>query len=145
MNFKLLLLSILTFFLFSCEKNNVVPNIRFEVTINLSDPKYAGKEVFNLVDVEDWWSKAWVRVGYSGVIVCKSDFYRAYEKYCPHDQQITCTVSYNEKENTVAICNCCKTEFLLLTGEVIEGASNYGLKEYKTQYDIQRNLLRIWN
>ena len=139
-----LILSVLTLFLLGCEKDNVVPNIRFDVTINLSDPKYAGKDVLSLVDVEDWASKARMRVGYAGVIVYKSNIFRAFEIYCPHDQQNSCNVSIKENETTTAVCNCCNTEFLAVTGEVMRGPSKYALKEYKTQYSVN-NLLRIWN
>ena len=141
-SFKLLLIP---FFLLGCDKNNIVPNIRFDVTINLADDKYAGKDSFVLVDVEDYQTKIKMRVGYSGVIVYKSDTYRAFERYCPHDQQTNCIVSIKDEEKTTsAVCNCCKTEYLIVTGEVIMGPSNYGLKEYKTHYYLN-NLLRIWN
>ena len=128
-----------------CGKDNIVPNVRFDVTINLSDPKYANKDVLNFVDVEDFFSKIKIRVGYSGVIVYKSDTFRAFETYCPNDQDNSCYVSIKQNETTKAVCNCCKTEYLTLTGTVVSGKSKYGLKEYKTEYDIARNLLKIWN
>ena len=135
----------MTLLLSGCGKDNIVPNIRFDITINLSDPKYANKNVLNLVDVEDFFSKTTMRVGYLGVIVYKSDNYRAFEKYCPNDQNNSCYVSIKENETTKAVCNCCKTEYLLLSGTVVYGESKYGLKEYKTEYVVARNLLRIWN
>ena len=144
MNYKFVLF-IAAMLLCKCGKDNIVPNIRFDVTINLSDPKYANKDVINLVDVEDYFSKITMRIGYSGVIVYKSDNYRAFEKYCPNDQKDDCKISIKENETTKAVCNCCKTEYLLLTGTVVSGESKYGLKEYKTDYLYERNLLRIWN
>lgn len=128
-----------------CEKESIVPNIQFDVLIDLSNPKYANKEVFNLNEVEDWSTGTMVRVGYSGVIVYKSANYKAFEKYCPHDKNNNCKVNIKPNETTKAVCNCCKTEFLLLTGEVVSGESKYGLKEYKTNYNATQNLLRIWN
>jgi nitrite reductase/ring-hydroxylating ferredoxin subunit len=138
-------LFLLLILLCGCKKENIVPNIRFEITINLSDPKYAKEEVLNLVDVEDYFSKIKMRVGYSGVIIYKNDHYRAFERYCPNDQKDECKVSIKENEKTKGVCNCCKTEYLLWTGDVVHGKSKYGLKEYKTEYIYERNLLRIWN
>jgi nitrite reductase/ring-hydroxylating ferredoxin subunit len=140
-NYVFLIMAIL---LCGCKKDNIVPNIRFEVTINLSDPQYAKKDVLILLDVEDYVSKIRTRVGYSGVLVYRSDNYRAFERYCPHDKNDDCKVSLKEN-TTTAVCNCCKTEYLLLTGAVVQGKSKYGLKEYKTEYIYDRNLLRIWN
>ncbi|MDR2929167.1 MAG: Rieske 2Fe-2S domain-containing protein [Cytophagaceae bacterium] len=124
----------LCFILQSCSKNsNIVPNVHFDSVIYLLDPKYRNKDVFTVS-----------YLGYAGVIVCKAgNVYNAFEMYCPHDQKESCKVS--RKDNTTAICNCCKTEYLIATsGEVIEGASKYSLKQYNTEYSIN-NYLRIWN
>ena len=139
------ILFLLSLLMYGCGKENIVPNIKFDVLINLSDPKYANKEVLNLNEVEDFNSGLKTRVGYSGVIVYRSVRYVALEKYCPHDQSNSCNVSIKSNETTKAVCNCCKTEFLLLTGEVVSGESKYGLKEYKTEHIAHLNLLRIWN
>jgi len=144
MNFKITLF-LLAIFFYGCGKDNVVPNIQFEVIIDLKDPKYSNKDVFSLVDVEDLFTGAKIRAGYSGVIVCKSASFIAFEKYCPHDRSSSCNVSIKSDETTKALCNCCKTEYLLFTGEVVHGESKYGLKEYKTQHLINQNFLRIWN
>jgi len=144
MNCKIILF-LLTLLLYGCGKENIVPNIKFDVLINLSDPEYANKEVLDLGDVKDLNTGTRVGVGYSGVIVYRSARYVAFEKYCPHDQSNSCKATVKKNETTKAVCNCCKTEFLLLTGEVVLGESKYGLKEYKTELILPQNLLRIWN
>ena len=142
----IIILLFLAFFLQCCGKDDTIPNVRFEVYINLSDPKYAGKEAFSIVDVEDWQTKTRVRAGYLGVIVYRSGYY-AFETYCPYDKQNSCFASIKNDETTKAVCNCCKTEYLLTSssGDVVTGPSKHGLKTYKTQYYANQNILRIWN
>ena len=118
----------------SCgKKDEVVPNIRFEVYIDLTQPKYSGS-VFSLNTLVDDPNIGLMQAGISGIIVYNvgANRYNAFERYCPHDKDNKCKVSLAQDDSERSVCNCCKTEFLNMTGEVIEGASQYGLKQYRT-------------
>ena len=130
------------FFLFSCiailflsgcsKDEHPVPNVSFTAYIDIYLPDYAGT-VFT-VNRDRYGNQ----IGVAGVIVYRLsdvEFY-AFERYCPHDQKISCKVTLAE-DNSVAICNCCKSEFLVLSpsGDVVSGPSKYGLKYYKTRID----------
>ena len=86
------------------------------------------------------------RVGVSGVIVYRMAFdeYHVFERYCPHDQKLTCAVDI-APGNTTAVCPCCESEFLIATqdGDVVSGPSVYSLKTYRTRMD--GNYLVIYN
>ena len=136
------ILAVGVLFLQSCKKDEVVPNVRFEICINLLQPKYSGT-AFALNSVEeDYWGDR-MQVGYSGVIVYNvgGDRYNAFERYCPHDRTDKCKVSL--KNDDSAVCSCCKTEFLTMTGEVIKnsGPSKYGLKQYKATKNSNNTLI----
>ncbi len=119
--------------LFGCSKDNhPVPNVSFTAYIDIQLPDYAGT-VFTINR-----DRNGNQIGIAGVIVYRlsdMEFY-AFERYCPHDQKINCRVTIGE-ENSTAQCNCCKSEFLILspTGDVVSGPSAYGLKRYRTRVD----------
>ena len=130
-----IILTILFFFLLlpSCSKDDdPVPNVSFTAYIDIFLPDYS-KTVFT-VNRDRYGNQ----IGVSGVIVYRlsnSEFY-AFERYCPHDQKLSCRVALDD-DNSMAICPCCKSEFLVLssTGDVVSGPSRYSLKYYRTRID----------
>ena len=126
---------------FGCKKDeHPVPNYRFTAYIDLMLPDF-NKDVFTVSYDRDG-----SRVGVSGVIVYRMAFddYYVFERYCPHDQKLTCAVEI-AKGNTTAICPCCESEFLIVApdGDVVAGPSVYALKTYRTRMD--GNYLVIYN
>lgn len=133
---------LLTFlFLFGCSKeDNPVPNVSFTAYIDILLPDYSGT-VFTIN--RDRYGNL---IGISGIIVYRLsdvEFY-AFERYCPHDQKLTCKVSVGD-DNSIAQCNCCQSEFLILspTGDVVSGPAQIGLKRYKTR--IEGSYLVVYN
>ena len=119
----------------SCgKKDDIVPNIRFEVSVNLLQSQYSGN-VFSLnALVNDPITGQPMQAGLSGIIVYNvgADRYNAFERYCPHDKDNSCKVSLKQGDSERAVCSCCKSEYLSMTGEAIEGSpSKYGLKQYR--------------
>lgn len=128
-------------FAFGCKKEeHPVPNYRFTAYIDLGLPDY-NRDVFTVS-----YDRYGNRVGVAGVIVYRVAFdaYYVFERYCPHDQKLTCAVKV-EEGNTTAKCPCCESEFLIAAqdGDVLEGPSVYSLKTYRTRMD--GNYLVIYN
>ncbi len=128
----------------SCDKNeNPIPVVRFNVTIDLNLPDY-NKDNFTLTRVGTQ------KVGVSGVLIKRgigsdgSVQFFAFERYCPHDQSLTCSVAFDDDFAT-ATCSCCESQFLVATqdGDIINGPSKYPLKTYQTR--LVNNLLTIYN
>ena len=118
----------------SCgKKDEVVPNVRFKVYIDLTQPQYSGNVFSVNTLVNDPISGVTMQAGISGIIVYNvgANRYNVFERYCPHDKDNKCKVSLAQDDSERSVCNCCKTEYLNMTGEVIEGASKYGLKQYR--------------
>lgn len=139
--FDLVYILILLPLLFSCDKrDNPVPVARFSVTIDLSLPPY-NRDAF----VVNYYNGR--IVGIAGVLVLRKltgDGYNVFERYCPHDQKISCKAEFDEDFAT-ATCTCCESQFLIANpdGDVVEGPSVYPLKTYKSKLDGNR--LTIYN
>ena len=88
---------------------------------------------------------AYIAGGIRGIIVYRTSEtkFKAYERSCPHLSPNDCT--YLDVEGDIkAICRCDQTEFLLVTGEPLNGAS-MGLKEYRAYYDEYSQTVTIRN
>ncbi|MFT5778241.1 MAG: hypothetical protein ACI837_001197 [Crocinitomicaceae bacterium] len=137
--FILFLLLIVT--LGGCTKNDEhpVPNIPFDVTINLALPSYN-----SLIGVSGW---AYVNGGSKGVIVYRRgiDEFIAFDRHSPADINGTCeyplTPDYNNYLQLNDTCNA--ATFSLYDGSPITG-SNFGLRQYQTFWDGNQSL-RIYN
>ena len=89
---------------------------------------------------------AYVPGGIRGIIVYRvsETKFKAYERSCPHLSPNDCTYLDVEDDGIKAVCRCDKTEFLLLTGEPLNGAP-LGLKQYRTYYDEYSQTVTITN
>ena len=128
----------------NCNKDHeeVIPNVSFHVTIDLTDPKYSSRNTFIVhKDV------AGNRAGINGVVVYRltSDTYYAFDLMCPNEKKVTCLVGL--KDDVTCECPCCKSQFLIAVqyGDVIEGPSPWPLKSYKTRVTNGGTTLAIWN
>lgn len=142
---SIFIIILFAFFATSCDKReNPIPIARFNVTIDLNLPDY-NKNNFTLI--RDFSGR---KIGVSGVLISRgtgsdgSVQYFAFERYCPHDQSISCNVDFDD-DFTTATCSCCKSQFLVATqdGDILSGPSKFPLKTYHTR--LNNNLLTIYN
>lgn len=133
-------LLILFFLLFGCKKRkNVVPNIPFDITINLNLPSY---QVLN--GVSGW---AYVNGGSRGIIVYRRniDEFVAFDRHSPKDPEGNChTPLFPTQENFLQLKDTCSGAlFSLYDGSPISGAEG-GLRQYQTVFNGS-DQLRIFN
>lgn len=141
MKVQFILLLMIGLFASGCNKNNnhPVPNIPFDVTIDMSLPSYS-----NLLGVSGW---AYVNGGSRGVIVYRrglNDFI-AFDRHSPEDAAGECPQPlYPDDENYLQLNDSCNTaSFSLYDGSPISGSS-FGLRQYQTYWDGNQSL-RIFN
>lgn len=129
------------FLLSSCysDRKNPIPNIPFDITINLSLPSY--------IDLQNVGSYAFVQGGSKGIVVYRMSYdqFIAFDRHNPADGSFNCEQPLTPKqENFLELADTCSNaRFSLLDGSVIEG-SDVGLRQYLTVYDGMYKL-RIYN
>ena len=145
------LLSVLTL---SCKKNknDVIPNVYVDFSINLNDPEFISLiSVGETVTVDRFTNNFGYRAaGYAnnGIIIHRGiDEFFAYDRTCPHDYALNesaIRINIDKSSSMYAICPECKTKYgLPVNGTPIEGIGRYPLKNYKTSFDGRQ--LRVWN
>lgn len=138
------ILTLLLFILPGCskDKKNIIPNIRFNVIINLDDPRYSGKNLFELFYVDGYGI-----AGLKGVIVYRydRDRYLAFDMVCPNEGDALVKVIRNKDSETYS-CPTCKSKYHVnVEYGIVEGVSKYPLKMYNTSYNETTNYLSIYN
>ncbi len=125
----------------SCKKNktNPVPNIPFDITIDINLPSYS-----SLISVGNW---AYVSGGSRGIIVYRkaADQFVAFDRHSPADPNGTCSQPlYPDKSNFLNLIDSCSSaRFSLYDGSAISGCE-FGLRQYQTLFDGAHSL-RIYN
>ena len=118
---------------------NPVPNIPFDITIDINLPSYS-----NLSGVGGW---AYVNGGSRGIIVYRRaiDEFVAFDRHSPADASGTCFLPlFPDSENFLQLNDTCNTAtFSLYDGSPIAN-SQYGLRQYRTVFN-GTNLVRIYN
>lgn len=141
MKIRIILFFSLIVLLIACNKNKSqpVPNIPFDITIDINLPSYNA-----LIGVGGW---AYVSGGSRGIIVYRksADEFVAFDRHSPADPEGTCPEPlYPDQDNFLILIDSCNSaKFSLYDGSVIEN-SDYGLRQYQTQY-TGTELLRIYN
>jgi len=137
--FFLILLPIVL--LIGCRKNNVnpVPNIPFDITIDINLPSYSA-----LNGVGGW---CYVNGGSRGIIVYRRTIeeFIAFDRHSPEDLDGTCSYPlYPDQDNFLQLNDTCNNAtFSLYDGMPISNSS-FGLRQYMTVFDGS-NMLRIYN
>lgn len=127
--------------LLSCvsTRRNPIPNMPFDVTINLSLPQY--------IDLQNVGSYAFVNAGSKGVIVYRMSYdqFVAFDRHSPAEASYDCDMPLTPRDdNFLELADTCSSaRFSLLDGSAIEG-SDVGLRQYMTLYNGS-NKLRIYN
>lgn len=125
----------------ACNKNKLhpVPNIPFDITIDITLPSYSG-----LVGVGGW---TYVSGGSRGIIVYRRaiDEFIAFDRHSPEDPDALCGMPlYPDNDNFLQLIDSCSTaRYSLYDGSAITG-SEFGLRQYQTIYNGSNNL-RIYN
>jgi len=141
MKFVIFFLGILLLISSSCNKNgaNPVPNIPFDITIDINLPSYS-----NLFGVGGW---AYVNGGSRGIVVYRRaiDEFVAFDRHSPADPEGTCFLPlFPDSENFLQLNDTCSAAtFSLYDGSPISN-SQFGLRQYRTVFN-GTNLLRIYN
>ena len=140
--------------IYSCKKNknDVIPNVVVDFTINLTDPEFISlTSIGESVVVNRFTNNFGYRAaGFddNGIIIHSGiDEFFAYDRTCPHDyvtDESSIKIEIDKSSSIYAVCPKCKTKYgLPANGTPVEGAGRYPLKNYKTSYDGRR--LRVWN
>lgn len=125
----------------SCNKNgtNPVPNIPFDITIDITLPSYS-----NLTGVGGW---TYVNGGSRGIIVYRRaiDEFVAFDRHSPADPEGTCFLPlYPDSDNFLQLIDTCNNaKFSLYDGSPVSN-SQFGLRQYRTVFN-GTDLLRIYN
>jgi len=145
----------LSVLIFSCKKNknDVIPNVYVDFTINLNDPEFTSLiSVGETVTINRFTNNFGQRAaGFAdnGIIIHRGiDEFFAYDRTCPHDYALNESVvkiDIDKSSSLYAVCPECKTKYgLPVNGTPTDGISRYPLKNYKTSFDGIR-FLRVWN
>lgn len=141
MKIRIILSCMLLLVFSSCKKNknHPVPNIPFDITINLSLPSYS-----DLNGAGGW---AYVAGGSRGIIVYRKsyDVFVAFDRQSPADGGADCATALTPNaDNFLQLDDVCSgAKFSLYDGSIISGA-DFGLRQYQAMWDGS-NLLRIYN
>lgn len=141
MKVQFILFFAISILLLSCKKNSThpVPNIPFDVTINLTLPSYS--------DLNGVGGYAYVNAGSRGVIVYRRgiDDFVAFDRHSPADPEGTCPQPLTPDADNFLVLNdtCNNAQFSLYDGSIISN-SEFGLRQYATAWN-GTDQLRIFN
>lgn len=134
----LILLMVLTA---ACDREypHPVPDVlvSFEFNVlhyNLSNPGFSAE--FNRE----------VSGGYGGIFVYRQslDEFKAFDRACPTSPH-SCILSIDADNVLLVSSDCCNSIFLLIDGSVLDGTSEFPLKQYRASFDPATNRVRISN
>lgn len=127
----LLIGSILTtLFLSSCkEKNYPIPNVPVNVKINLDLPSYTPLNAPG--------GYVYVNGGSRGIIVYRNfDEFVALDRHSTFESEKECAIVSVNPDNTFELLDSCSTsKFSIISGVVINGPAQFGLKRYNSYWD----------
>lgn len=125
----------------ACAKNNnhPVPNIPFDVTVNITLPSYS-----DLLGVSGW---AYVNGGSKGIIVYRRgiDDFIAFDRHSPADPEGNCATPLTPDDDNFLLLldECNDASFSLYDGAPVTG-SEFGLRQYQVSWNGSETL-RIFN
>jgi nitrite reductase/ring-hydroxylating ferredoxin subunit len=141
------------FCLSSCnKKNDVIPDVYVNFTLNLNDPEFVSLIGFGgsvtVNSTTNNWGTGAAGYGGNGIIICSgNEEYYAYDRTCPHDyvvNSLSVKVNIDPANSTIGICPKCGTKYgLTVGGTPVSGVGRYPLKNYKTSF--QGNYVIVWN
>jgi len=133
---KLLLLFFLISF-FSCEKNNsndILPNIKVNVVLDLNLPEY-----IKLKTPSDW---TYVQGGLQGIVVQNTGIgnpnYKAFERACPNND---CSSPMTFDGSLKLKCPCDNSEYSIIDGSPQTAGNIHFAREYKVNVVNESTLI----
>ena len=138
-----LVLMMLLIFATSCrddDENERVPRIQTDITLNLNLPEY------NILLNPGGW--IYLTGGSRGIIVYRvsNDEFAAFDRHCTFNVPEACRVFVNEDSGITAKDTlCCGSVFEIITGNVVEGPAQFALQSFRTQFNQNSDVLRIYN
>ena len=135
----------------SCKKNknDVIPNVYTDFTLDLNDPEFVNLNALGGADTIDARTNNWgiSAAGYNsnGIIIYRGpDEFYAYDRTCPHDYAVNNLSIKVKIDFTLAVCPKCGTTYALAAfGTPASGIGRYPLKNYRTSFDGR--YVRVWN
>ncbi|MFA6923720.1 MAG: hypothetical protein WC223_05640 [Bacteroidales bacterium] len=140
LHFSRIILITIVFILFSsnCKKNETVPNVSVDFTLELNSVDYTA-----LGSIGGW---VYITGGAynNGIIIYKrtNDEYKAYDRTCTYKPSSSCRVTV-ESSGIIAVDSCCGSKFILTDGSVNQKPATAPLKEYHTS--LSGTTLHIYN
>jgi nitrite reductase/ring-hydroxylating ferredoxin subunit len=149
---RLLIITLtLAFALISCSKNknDVIPDVFLDFTLDLNDPEFVTLNAMGGADTINARTNNWGpnAAGFdgNGIILYRGpDEFYAYDRTCPHDYAVNGLSIKVKIDFTLAICPKCGTKYALAAfGTPASGTGRYPLKNYRTNFDGR--FVRVWN
>lgn len=117
-------------FLSSCkEKNYPIPNVPVNLSINLDLPSY------NALNSPGGY--AYVNGGSRGIVVYRNfDQFVALDRHSTYNSDKECAIVAVDPDNTFELIDTCSgSRYSIISGVVIAGPAEFGLKQYNTYWD----------
>lgn len=136
---------IVTLSILGCKDKHedIVPNVIFSGTLDLSSPDYLVSPFLARTDMLGQ------PLGIAGIVVYSltSETYYTYDRMCPHERSTGSLVILIKGESAMVKCPTCGSKFLLNGGfgDVVNGPATYPLKAYSNKYEPSDNTLSVWN
>jgi nitrite reductase/ring-hydroxylating ferredoxin subunit len=132
-------------------KNDVIPDVPVDFTINLNDPEFVNLttlfgSVYINSSTNNWGINS---AGYNGngiIVFAGPDEFYAYDRTCPHDYAVN---NINARvyidDQIYAECPSCKTKYALTNfgTPISDTIGRYPLKNYRTS--LNGNYVTVWN
>jgi nitrite reductase/ring-hydroxylating ferredoxin subunit len=133
----------------SRKKNDVIPDVTIDFTLDLNDPEFVNLNAMGGSDTIDARTNNWgiYAAGFNGngiIIYRGPDEFYAYDRTCPHDYAVNELSVKVKVDFTLAVCPKCGTSYALAAfGTPASGIGRYPLKNYRTSFDGR--YVRVWN
>jgi nitrite reductase/ring-hydroxylating ferredoxin subunit len=149
---SILIITVSLFITFSScnkNKNDVIPDVTIDFTLDLNDPEFVNLNALGGSDTIDARTNNWglYAAGFNGngiIIYRGPDEFYAYDRTCPHDYAVNDLIVKVKVDFTLAVCPKCGTTYALAAyGTPASGTGRYPLKNYRTSFDGR--YVRVWN
>jgi hypothetical protein len=124
-----------------CRRNlHPVPDIPFNININVNLPSYSGLQSIGGYAYVD-------NIGVKGLVIYRRtmDEFVAFDRMSPAPGGDTCGPIYVDPDNMLILLDPCTTsKFSLFDGSLIEGPAEWGLRGYRTMWN-GNSILNIQN
>ncbi len=121
------------------KKDDVVPYVKVNFTIFLSDPDF--------VTLQTVGNYVFVTGGVCGIVLYRNsqtDF-TAIERCCTYQVSERCAVVHDTINPLQLRCPCCGSRFSITNGTVLSGPAERDLVLYNTEFDELNNTLHVYN